>query len=175
LNSEKHRRTHPEVLHSDEALTTVDRSDVSGLKTMARANARGRMRLCAHETPEDALHEMLIVHDRSVYVRPHKHPGKTESMHIVEGLVDVVLFDDEGKIERIVRMGDYASGHVFYYRMTTPVFHTLLIRSETVVFLETTSGPFDRSETVFADWAPDDGEAAASFLAELTTRVSTFA
>ena len=87
---------------------------------------------------------MLIVHERGAYVRPHKHPAKTESTHIIEGLVDVVLFEDDARIERVISMGDYASGRAFYYRMDVPVFHTLIIRSDVLVFHETTNGPFER-------------------------------
>ena len=63
------------------------------------------------QQPGDRLHEMLIVHQRGAYVRPHKHPGKMESTHVVKGLVDVVLFDDDGSVRRTIRMGDYASGN----------------------------------------------------------------
>ena len=31
---------------------------------------------------------MLIVHPAGAYVRPHKHEGKSESTHVVEGDVD---------------------------------------------------------------------------------------
>ncbi len=116
---------------------------------------------------------MLIVHERSAYVRPHKHPGKTESTHIIEGLVDVVIFDDDGRIERVIRMGDYASGGIFFYRMAKPVFHTLIIRSDILVFHETTSGPFDRRDTVFASWAPEDSDehSVSIFMAQLDDKV----
>jgi cupin fold WbuC family metalloprotein len=153
----------------------ADRSDIDLLKQLSSHNPRKRIRLCAHENPDDRLHEMLIVHERSAYVRPHKHPGKTESTHIIEGLVDVVIFDDEGQIDRIISMGDYASGKTFYYRMAIPVFHTLIIRSEVLVFHETTNGPFNRSDTVFASWAPEDGDvdSVVSFMTDLKAKIDS--
>jgi cupin fold WbuC family metalloprotein len=116
---------------------------------------------------------MLIVHERGAYVRPHKHTGKTESAHIIEGLVDVVMFDDSGRIESVIRMGDYASGRIFYYRMAIPVFHTLIIRSDVLVFHETTNGPFDRGDAVFAPWAPEDSDVnfVNTFMADLDDKV----
>jgi len=116
---------------------------------------------------------MLIVHERGAYVRPHKHPGKTESTFIIEGTVDVVVFYDDGSIERVMRMGDYASGRTFYNRMASPVFHTLIIRSDVLVFHEVTNGPFNRSDTVFAPWAPDecDANAVNTYSADLKYRV----
>ena len=172
--TEKYISQNPEVLYSGIPITTVNQSDIDLLKQLSSRNPRKRIRLCAHDSPDDGLHEMLIVHERSAYVRPHKHPGKTESTHIIEGLVDVVVFDDGGQIESIIRMGDYASGREFYYRMATPVFHTLIIRSDILVFHETTNGPFDRNDTVFAPWAPEDGDvdSVSTFMADLDNKVS---
>jgi hypothetical protein len=57
--------------------------------------------------------------------------------------------------------------------MAAPVFHTLIIRSDVLVFHETTNGPFDRRDTVFAPWAPQDGDvnAVSTFMADLDDRV----
>ena len=106
-----------EVLYSKDVLTTADHLDIEHFKQLSLHNPRKRVRLCTHLNQDDLLHEMLIVLEKSTYVRPHKHPGKSESTHIIEGLVDVVLFDDDGQIERVISMGDYASGKTFYYRM----------------------------------------------------------
>jgi hypothetical protein len=49
-----------------------------------------------------------------------------------------------------------------------------LIRSEVLVFHETTGGPFRRADTEFASWAPDDTDvlAVGRFLADLEERVT---
>ncbi len=156
--TDKYRTVNPEVLYSDTALTLVEGGDITLFKQLSSRNPRKRIRLCAHGKPEDRLHEMLIVHERGAYVRPHRHFGKTESTHIIEGRVDVILFDDDGRIKQTIKMGDFASGLPFYYRMETPLFHTLIIRSDVLVFHETTNGPFDRKETAFAPWAPEDSD-----------------
>lgn len=171
--TDKYRSLTPEVLYSEVAITTADRSDADLFKQLSSRNPRKRIRLCAHGSQDDRLHEMLIVHERNAYVRPHKHPGKTESTHIIEGLVDVVVFDDDGRIARVISMGDYASGKIFYYRMAVPVFHTLIIRSDVLVFHETTNGPFNRGDTVFAPWAPEDSDvnSISTFMADLDSKV----
>ena len=171
--TEKYRTVNPEVLYTDSAITVVAGTDVGLFKHQSALNQRRRIRLCTHGTPQDRLHEMLIVHERRAYVRPHKHPGKSESTHIIEGLVDVVLFDDAGRIERILKMGDYASGRPFYLRIDDPVFHTLIIRSDVLVFHETTNGPFERKDTLFAPWAPpdDDPDGISAFIAGLDAQI----
>ena len=166
-----------EVLYSASATPTATHGDVDMLKALSARNVRRRVRLCAHSGPDDRLHEMLIVHERCAYVRPHRHPGKTESMHVIEGQVDVVVLSEAGAIEQVIAMGDYASGRTFYYRMEAPLFHTLIIRSEVLVFHETTNGPFDRSDTEFAPWAPtgDDPVAVQAYLTDLDDRIGRLA
>ena len=162
-----------EVLYPDEAIVLVDRADVDRLKDIAATKTRQRVRLCAHRGSDDLLHEMLIVHARDTYVPPHKHPGKSESFHVIDGQVDVVLFAEDGAIDTVMRMGDFRSGLPFYYRIADPIYHTLLIRSETLVFHETTNGPFLRADTAFAPWAPDERDAAAvaAYVAALEQRI----
>ena len=158
-----------EVLYADDRIVTVDAAAVADLKRAAEGNARKRIRVCAHRGVGDRLHEMLIVHEFNTYVRPHKHLGKSESFHVIEGDVDVVIFADDGQISEVIEMGTFQSGRPFFYRIADPLYHTLLIRSPVLVFHETTGGPFKREETIFAPWAPEDGqrEAVDRYLKEL--------
>jgi len=107
-----------EVLFAGDKIVKVGPREVEFLKERARRNKRKRMRLCAHKDIDDKLHEMLIVHSKGTYVRPHKHLNKSESFHLIKGLVDVIVFDDEGDMIEVIRMGDYSSGFEFYYRFS---------------------------------------------------------
>ena len=163
------RKVSPEVFYADEAVVRVNRADIADLVAEAVPLPRLRSRLCTHRGVDDALHEMLIVHHREAYVRPHRHFGKAESMHVIQGETDLVLFDETGVVTECIRLGDFASGHPFYYRMADAIFHALIIRSEWLVFHEVTSGPLRREESAFAPWAPadDDPSAVAGFLASV--------
>lgn len=147
-----------EVLFSSENIVKVDAVNINELKELARLNPRKRVRLCAHKTIDESIHEMLIVHEKSCYVRPHKHINKVESFHIIEGEVDILLFDENGRINNLIPMGDFASGRKFFYRLPHSCFHTLIINSEVLVFHEITNGPFNPDDTVWADWAPAENE-----------------
>ena len=48
-----------------------------------------------------------------------------------------------------------------------------MIRSERVIFHETTNGPFRREDTIFAPWAPEESDEAAGarFLSSLADQV----
>src|SRR5262249_49414681 len=137
-----------EVRYATDTVVLVGADDVAELKHDAALNPRRRIRLCAHAGVADTLHEMLIVHARECYVRPHKHLGKSESFHVVEGDVDVVLFDEDGAVTDVMAMGAYGSGRPFFYRIATPMFHTLFVRSDVLVFHQATRGTVRRADTV---------------------------
>jgi cupin fold WbuC family metalloprotein len=170
-----YRRESAEVFYAEPG-AAVDAEQIAELKRAASQNPRKRVRLCAHDDTAAAVHEMLIVHERGTYVRPHKHLDKAESMHVIEGLVDVVVFDESGDVARVIPMGDYQSGRAFYNRLGPATYHTLVIRSDVLVFHETIEGPFERRSAVFASWAPEDGDAKAvdTYLSELEGRLRRF-
>jgi len=145
-----------EVYYPDENIVRVDVATLEELKKLALLNERQRVRLCAHKSPVEKLHEMFIVHTAECYVRPHKHIDKAESMAILEGEVDLVLFHDDGEVKQVLQMGALETGKLFYYRMSEPIYHTLLIRTPFLVFHEATEGPFLREKTVFPEWAPEE-------------------
>ncbi len=165
-----------EVVYPDEEIVHVTRSDMETLQMQALKNPRKRMRLCSHQNVEDRLHEMLIIHTNETYVRPHKHIHKSESFHVIKGRVDVLIFDDEGRITNLIEMGDYDSRFCFYYRIATPLFHSLIIHSDVLIFHEATNGPFNRSDTVFADWSPDDSDPGAvrEFMMKINAECTAF-
>jgi cupin fold WbuC family metalloprotein len=162
LNKLKINKFNEEVLFVENAIINVSANDITKLKQKAKINKRKRIRLCAHKNIDDSIHEMLIVHEKSCYVRPHMHINKTESFHIIEGIADVILFDDSGKIDDVIPMGHYETGQKFFYRLPASRYHTLLIQSEVLVFHEVTNGPFRQNDTVWASWSPEESDENAS-------------
>lgn len=126
------------------------------LKQQALISPRKRARICAHKSNQDTLHEMLIAMSGESYIHPHRHIGKSESFHIVQGRVDVVIFNDVGEVTNLVELGPPGSGRNFFYRLSDSRFHTLLIRTELLILHEVTDGPFDKSQTVLASFAPPE-------------------
>jgi len=158
------RVQNPEVLYADETLIQVTRGDVQALKGLAAQNERRRVRLCTHASPDDPVHEMLIVHTPETYVRPHKHLNRVESFHVIEGEGEVLIFDDAGEMTEVIALGDYLSGRPFYYRLSRPSYHSLLISSPVLVFQEVTSGPFRPADTQFAPWSPENADRAGQLI-----------
>jgi cupin fold WbuC family metalloprotein len=147
-----------EVYHSKEDFFSLSKEDINKLICLAKNTTRRRVRYCSHSSGQESLHEMFIVHPKGAYVRPHKHIDKIESMLVINGEVDYVMFDNYGNIDNVVKMGNYESKKPFYQTIRKDKFHTLIIKSEWLVFLEITNGPFDIADTIFADWSPLDCE-----------------
>lgn len=163
------KQVNPEILVATDAFVSVTDGFVDSLEHGVAATSRGRMRLCAHRAADEPIHEMLIALSKATYIRPHRHAGKSESVHVIKGHGDLVRFDESGRLHDVLRIGPHGSGYCFYYRMATPEYHTLIVRSDVLVVHETTNGPFRPTGTEFAPWAPDEGDAAgrAAFLAQV--------
>lgn len=168
----KTKRVNDEVLFADEPVVTIGPREIALVKELATASARRRGRLCLHRAESDPVHEMLIALRADGYIRPHRHLGRGESFHVVEGAADVVLFDDAGGVVERVRMAADGDG-ARLYRLNESRFHTVPVRSPVFVVHEKTAGPFERSDTEFAAWAPAEGDVAAiaDYLVDLTARL----
>lgn len=139
---------------TDAEVVTVDEALISELRQAARTSPKKRARLCTHRDASSRLHEMIIALDQSTYVQPHRHSKKSESFHIIDGKARIILFHADGTVRGQVVLGDRSTGRAFFYRIATPIFHTLLIESEVLILHETTNGPFVPGETEYAKWAP---------------------
>ena len=154
INYSTQNKKTPEVYHSNSECVGLDSSDIHRLVEIANRNGSKRARFCVHQSSEDLLHEMFIVHPKDIYVRPHMHRQNAESLLVLDGEADYVTFNEEGEIENKILMGDYTSGHQFYQNTAPGVFHTILVRSEWLVFLECTLGPFNKDDMVYPNWSP---------------------
>ena len=147
-----------EVLRATGFMTTLRQLDINALKNQADKTKRKRIRICIHKSDEEIVQEMFIVHTKNTYIRPHKHLFKNESLHVLEGKTNILLFDELGKVKKVVQMGDFRTGLPFYMKTDKPMYHSMIITSDKLVFLEVTNGPFRKTETQFAPWSPDESD-----------------
>jgi len=161
------------VFYADEKPVIVGHPEIDFLKNRVDDTDLKRIRLCAHTSTEDELHEMLIVLSKNTYIRPAKHLNKSESMLVIKGEADAIFFDEQGEIINIIELGDYSTGKRFYYRMDDPIYHTLILKSDYFIIHESTQGPFNPDDTVAAPWSPDESNTAAarSYANRLAIRV----
>lgn len=157
-------------------LVRVGKEEVAFLKDQVARVTRKTVRLCAHQNLEALVHEMLILHLKETYIRPHKHPNKSVSYHIVEGTADMVIFDEEGGVEDVVSLGAYGTGRRFYFRLNEDRYYMPLLCSDFLLFHETISGPCKPFDTVYAPWAAEEGSGVSvdRFREELMLKVDAF-
>lgn len=171
---DKFTRLNDEVFYTASALTEIGDADVAWLKERARETPRQRARICTHPSADASLHEMIIVHAKGTYVPPHRHIGRSESYTIIDGQMRIVLLDETGSVEGAVHMSPPGGGGVFFYRLSGPQFHSMLIDTDWIVFHEVTNGPFDPATTEFAPWAPGNDSSAdtqAAYMRNLMRQV----
>lgn len=136
-------------------VSRVGPNDIALLQDLASKAELRRSRICLHADDRALLQEMQICLYSNSFIRPAKHLKKVESLTVIDGFAKLVLFQDTGHISEIVDLGPYSSGKNHYYRLNYPVFHTLLVQTETFLFHEVTEGPFNLIETEPAKWSPD--------------------
>jgi cupin fold WbuC family metalloprotein len=144
----------------------VDDATIDMLIEASGMEPKRRARLNLHNSDDDLLHEMIIAFRKDSLNMPHRHVGKSESMHVMRGSVDVVIFDDEGTETRRIRLEcphDLNPPTVpRVLRMAAPLWHTVIPLKDIVVVHETTNGPFIPGKNMeIPPWAPQESELAA--------------
>jgi cupin fold WbuC family metalloprotein len=138
----------------------------------ALASPRRRMNHNFHASAEDNPHRFLNVLLRGTYIRPHRHsdPPKAETFLVLEGIAEVILFDDRGVITARHSLGaETAEGRVWGVDLPPGVWHTILPRTDRAVCFEVKPGPWQAaSDKEFAPWAPlEDSPSAAEYCRKL--------
>ncbi|MEI6470732.1 MAG: WbuC family cupin fold metalloprotein [Betaproteobacteria bacterium] len=147
-----------DVYSVEENIFSIGAAEIDFLKSKLSNSSKGRVRINLHPKNSDLLHEMIIILSPDSYIRPHKHPKKSEAFHLIYGAVDVVLFDSVGNISKVIPLAANDHSKPFYYRMSEPTLHTLIVRSDLLVVHEITNGPFIEGATIYAEFAPLDTE-----------------
>lgn len=139
------------VFQAEPPVVCLGAEELTLLREEAGSAPLRRARICTHGHAGDPLHEMIIALCRDSYIPPHRHVGKSESFHVIEGEALVCLFDDLGNVRQVIPLG---GKHCFFYRLSTAMYHTVLVQSPLFVFHETTNGPFDAAQTCIAPFVP---------------------
>lgn len=143
------------------ACASISPRDIEQLIAEARTAPLRRARICLHPDTSDVLHEMVIALAGETYVAPHRHPGKSESFHLLAGELDVIVFNEQGHPVERHRLSADDPTLPRVMRLQRPVWHSVIVRTEFAVVHETTNGPFRKEDTEFAPWAPNPADATA--------------
>jgi len=136
----------------------IDAGVIAELIQLGTAEGMRNVRVCLHEAPAAAHHDMIILEHRGRYYRPHRHVDKGECFHIMRGEMGVFAFADDGAVVDAVRLG---AGEI--YRVEAGMYHAVMPLSDMVVYHENKPGPFrGEGDSLYPDWAPDGSDPAAA-------------
>ena len=142
-----------------EMLKVVPRALLDRLAAQAAASPRARAHHNIHATPADPVQRFLVVAQADSYFRPHRHESRSELALLVRGGVDVLLFDERGRVLARHAVGEGSDN--LAYETPQGVWHTVVPTSGGCAFLEIKEGPYDPATAVhFAAWAPAEGDPA---------------
>ncbi len=152
------KKINDQVFYTKSTITSISHDEISFLKLNADKSVKKRIRICTHLNEKDNLQEMFVALSKKTYIRPHRHHNKSESLHVIYGSADVIFFDDNGNINKIISLSKDSPNSFFYYRVDKPIYHTFVIKSDCFIFHETTQGPFKKIDTEYAPWSPKENE-----------------
>jgi cupin fold WbuC family metalloprotein len=140
---------------------------IAALVARAADSPRKRMNLNLHPELSDPIGRFVNAGLARTYVRPHRHRvGKWELVTLLQGKVDVVIFNRNGEITNRFA---FSSEGASLFEIPGGEWHTFVFHAPAAVVLEVKPGPYEPDlDKEFAEWAPEEGApTAASFVAWL--------
>ena len=151
------------------------------LTQSAKQSSRQRQHKNIHQHYNDPCQRLFNAIGIDSYIRPHRHSidPKDECLIAVRGRMALVVFDDIGQVQQIIRFGAQAdeSQQVIGVGVNLPAaaWHTVIAEVPGSILFEVKSGPFNPEQAKeYAAWAPEEyAPEAAEYLMELKRRVSS--
>ena len=113
-------------------MTTIDKSLISRLFEAAAANPRLRVNYDLRTSPEDGSQRMLNALLPGTRVPRHRHPYSSESVVVVCGVMDEILYDDSGAETERIHLGP-ALGN-YGCQVPAGVWHSVEVFEPTLIF-----------------------------------------
>ena len=125
----------------------ITNKDVADLSNIFESGGR----YCMHETLEDELHVMLIYAEPNNRYPKHKHTNTKEFYVILDGEMQVDIWDDLSGRSTIKMSRDNKSD-VMSLAIEKNTWHSMVAGIDGVKFFEFRSGPFVKENTVFENY-----------------------
>jgi cupin fold WbuC family metalloprotein len=152
----------------------IDQKRLDRLSKDAAAAKRRRQNLNLHDDYADPCQRLFNAMEPGTYVRPHRHidPSRSECFIAIRGRMALVVFADDGHVDRIVAFGDGCE--TVAIDLPPAMWHSLVSLQTGSIFFETKPGPYlPLSDKDFAPWSPAEGSTEVeSYLANLMEKVS---
>lgn len=144
------------------------KADFQKLKIQAKRSGRARMSFNLHQSFEDKCQRLFNAVGVDSYIQPHRHSldPKVETLIAVQGLFSVVIFDDVGKIQKILKFGTekFSDSHdmAACIEISPGVWHTVVALVDQSILFEVKEGIFiPQLAKELAPWAPSEDDPRA--------------
>lgn len=141
----------------DAMIKQVSTERLVALTDEAKGSPRKRSHLNTHPAPEAAVQRLFIALEPETYIRPHRHPQaeKWEFLVLIQGEIDLIIFDDDGAIiERI----ELSTSAVRTVELEPNTWHSYVCKEPDSIALEIKEGAYiPTAAGDFASWAPGEG------------------
>jgi len=141
----------------------LSKEAVGSLIREANSSFMKRARINFHP-PNANVHEMCICLMKDTVLPVHRHFDKSESFHVIDGRLGVILFQDN-QPEVLETLILDSKTYQRYYRLDQELYHLVIPLTDHVLMLETTSGPYDPRITDIAPWSTTkEGQELVNYL-----------
>lgn len=122
-------------------LKKYSNENLQQLTSKAQNSDRLRTNLNIHETTDAAVQRLFLAFEPGTYIRPHRHPEahKWELFIVLQGELDLLIFDDAGKI---VERTTLAPSTTRVVEIPPGTWHSYISRESGTVALEIKQGEY---------------------------------
>ncbi|CRL64496.1 WbuC family cupin fold metalloprotein [Proteus penneri] len=121
----------------------IDKILLDNLYNEAEKSERLRSHLLLHKSHEDKVQRLLIALVKDSYVEPHYHelPHQWEMFIILEGQIEITLYNYSGEVKESFLAGENTS--ISIVNLEPNEIHSIKCISQKALMLEVKEGPFD--------------------------------
>lgn len=122
-------------------LKKYSNENLQALTSKAQNSDRLRTNLNIHETTDAAVQRLFLAFEPGTYIRPHRHceAHKWELFIVLQGELDLLIFDDAGKIVERTTLAPSATSVV---EIPPGTWHSYISRESGTVALEIKQGGY---------------------------------
>ncbi|HEX3972493.1 MAG TPA: WbuC family cupin fold metalloprotein [Stellaceae bacterium] len=133
----------------------IDGSKIADLVARADQTQRRRLNLNLHPRLDDPIQRLLNAGSPGSYIRPHRHrPTVWETVMTLQGHIDALIFDDEGRLIRRLPLKPGGDGII---QNQGAVWHSFVFVEARSVAFEIKPGPYEAGlDKEFAPWSPHE-------------------
>ncbi len=133
-------------------VNVFSQAQLQKLLLLASGSERLRAHFCLHNSHQDKVQRILIGLNKGTYIPPHFHKNHWEHFQVIDGDVDLFIFDIDGVVVDIIHLN--SNGDSLLVEIEPHTIHTLVCRSQQAIVLEIKEGPFIESEAkVIPSWS----------------------